>query len=85
MELAGDLNGPSGKWVDDSLLLPLGISRADAWITDCLVTYRMSTGVARALADRFAPFAERAGLAKAVLSLNPSENAIVQEALAEGA
>ncbi len=78
---APEYNGPSGKWVDDRLLTPLGLRRDEAWITDCLVTYRMSTGVEKALSERFAPFAQKAGVALPRLATHPSENEIVSEAL----
>lgn len=47
----GALNGPSGAWVADRVLRPLGVARGEAWITDCLDTYRASTGAAARLAD----------------------------------
>src|SRR4051794_29744376 len=28
-------NGPSGKWVDEHILRPLGVTRGDACISDC--------------------------------------------------
>ena len=41
------LNGPSGLWVEERILGPLGVPRADVWITDCLNTYRASVKMRR--------------------------------------
>lgn len=79
---AKKLNGPSGAWVRESVLAPLGFSRDQAWITDCLDTYRGSNAQTRALADRYAPFAAKFGRPLHVLGKHPSENAIVAEATA---
>ncbi|HYD54303.1 MAG TPA: uracil-DNA glycosylase family protein, partial [Gemmatimonadaceae bacterium] len=78
---AGALNGSSGGWVDENVLTPLGITRADAWITDSLDTYRCSEDLAARLADTYNPFAKNAGLSEAILLEHPSENDIVREAL----
>lgn len=74
------LNGPSGDWVAKKLLAPLKTDRKDAWITDCLDTYRASVNQAAALAERYAPFAEAMGHPLHVLPPHPSENAIAAEA-----
>lgn len=47
------LNGSSGRWVSDNVLATLGYDRSQAWITDCLDTYRLSAGVAARLADTY--------------------------------
>jgi hypothetical protein len=78
-------NGSSGLTLDERYLRPLAIERSDAWITDCLDTYRMSEGVKAAIEDRFGPFASSAGLAEPRLESHPNEQAIVREALAEQA
>lgn len=64
-------NGPSGKWVDDNVLAPLSATRSTAWITDCLDTYRASSGVEGRRAD-LPPFH---------LQPHPSESEIVNEAI----
>lgn len=79
----GRLNGSSGLWVEREVLAPLGIAMAGAWITDCLDTYRASTGVGRRLADTYEPFARNVGLPSAVLPSHPSEDDIVREARTE--
>lgn len=77
----GELNGSSGVWVRDMVLVALGAVHADAWVSDCLVTYRASTGATRRLADTYAPFALSVGLPATQLGDHPSEDAIVDEAL----
>ena len=72
------LNGSSGAWVDTMVLEPLGYDRSSTWITDCLDTYRMSTGVAARIKDTY----DAADLPSCHLDPHPSEKAIVQEALA---
>ncbi|WP_153825170.1 hypothetical protein [Polyangium spumosum] len=77
----GNLNGSSGVWVERQVLAPLGAARGAAWITDCLDTYRGSTGGARRIENTYAPFAVANGLLRATFLPHPSENDIVREAL----
>jgi uracil-DNA glycosylase len=63
------------------VLTPLGAARSDAWITDCLDTYRGSEGGAKRIVDTYAPFAKGTGLPPATFLPHPSENDIVREAL----
>jgi len=76
-----NLNGPSGQWVDDNVLQPLGVTRDKAWITDCLDTYRMSTGVAKRLDDTYANGVRGLGWPNYNIGSHPSETDIVREAL----
>lgn len=78
-------NGTSGRWVETNVLDRLGVDREQAWITDCLTTYRMSNGVEKAISAVFLPFAETVGIEAErtpQLERHPSENEIVREALA---
>lgn len=79
----GRLNGSSGVWVEREVLHPLDVTHADTWITDCLDTYRASTGVGLRLNDTYEPFAREVGLPPAVLPSHPGENDIVREARSE--
>jgi hypothetical protein len=74
-------NGGAGKWFDKFIIAPLRIARADCWITDCLTTYRMSTGGMTAIGERFVPWAAANGLPAPTLRNHPNETAIVKEAL----
>jgi uracil-DNA glycosylase len=80
---AGTLNGSSGDWVDENVLKPMGVTRADVWITDALNAYRCSEALAARIEDTYNPFAMVSGLRPAVLPVHPDENDIVREALHE--
>lgn len=82
IEPAKRLNGSSGIWVDEYVLSPLKISRHEAWLTDCLDTYRCSKGLAARLKDTYMRMAPEFGLPAYNLLPHPDENAIVSEALA---
>ena len=82
VEPAGPLNGASGRKLDDNVLAPLGVRRGEAWVTDCLETYRSSVDAAARLSDSYDPFARFRGLPASFVFSRPSENAVVQEALA---
>jgi hypothetical protein len=75
----GQLNGSSGRALDTDYLEPLGISREDAWITDCLPTYHSSDAVAKAIAERFLP-ALPDGTPPPKLPPHPSEATIISNA-----
>jgi hypothetical protein len=81
-EPVGNLNGPSGAWLQSNVLAPFAVNRANAWITDCLDTYRASVAMRSAVESVYEPFALTHGLPSAVLAEHPSENAIVAEAQA---
>jgi uracil-DNA glycosylase len=74
-------NGSSGACLDREYLAPLGLGRSDCWITDCLDTYRMSSGVEQALTEQFIPLTRAAGLPVPLLPTHPDEPTIVSEAL----
>ena len=76
-----NLNGPSGLWVEERILDPLGVARADAWITDCLNTYRASVKMRAAVDSVYEPFARAHGLPSAELAPHPSEDQIVSEGI----
>ena len=77
------LNGPSGSWLRSNILDPLSAAGAGSHVlTDCLTTYRLSTGAAARLRDTYEPMArETSGLQSADLQPHPSEAEIVREAL----
>lgn len=80
---AASSNGPSGKWVADHILTPLGVRNEGVCISDCLDESRLNAGQAARVADTYAPFAERLGLPTCTLRPVPAgESALVQEAVA---
>ena len=77
------LNGPSGAWLRTHILDPLGAADVGShFVTDCLTTYRLSTGAASRLHDTYQRMVEQTpGLESAQLQDHPSETQIVQESL----
>lgn len=77
------LNGPSGSWLRSKVLDPLKVAGvSDKFVTDCLTTYRLSTGAASRLADTYEELAKNTvGLESTRLQGHPSETQIVREAL----
>jgi uracil-DNA glycosylase len=74
-------NGPSGQWLRDKILVPLGYSRADCWITDCLDTARLNAGQQRRIRETYLPVIGRLGLSTPNMDLTPTgESSIVWEA-----
>lgn len=81
----GPLNGSSGLWLDEKVLAPLGATRAETCVTDCLDTYRFSRGQDRVVTGQFQPFAAKLGLPWAGVPAglrHPNEDEIVHEAQA---
>ena len=52
---ASDLNGPSGRALDEHYLNPLGVSRADVWLCDLVPHSCMNTGQSRAIEREYYP------------------------------
>ena len=77
------LNGPSGTWLTANVRGPLREAGAGRhFVTDCLTTYRLSTGAASRLADTYELFVRQSvGLESADLQGHPTEAQIVREAL----
>src|SRR5271166_666222 len=50
-------NGKAGRWVDEHVLAPLGITRDEACLSSCLDTYHLpDPGVAFGVDERYKPF-----------------------------
>ena len=63
LEPAGpQLNGPSGRSLDEMFLEPLGLSRDDTWLCDLVPHSCMNTSQQRALQQRYIPEMERLDL-----------------------
>jgi hypothetical protein len=78
---AGRFNGSSGLWVNQRVFVPLGKSRQDSWLTDCLDTYRCSKGLSTYLQKTYSYLRNTNGWPQANHSPHPDENAIVVEAI----
>lgn len=60
LEPAGkQLNGPSAKVLDDNILAPLGYTREDAWLCDCLPETRINSSQAKVIRERYNPLIEK--------------------------
>ena len=74
-------NGPSGQWLRDKILVPLGHSRTDCWITDCLDAARLNAGQQRRISETYLPMIGRLGLPTPNMDSTPTgESSIVREA-----
>lgn len=80
---AATLNGPSGRSLHSRWLAPLGVAVDDYFVTDCLPTSMMSTGVKKALDTVYSPLSDRLGLPEVSMDTHPSENDIVGSAVAQ--
>ena len=83
---ASEYNGPSGQKLRKMLFNPLGIERADTWITDCLDQYYVSDDNAKRIKDTYHPFVEEISkgehrLQKANIFPHPAEGKIVRLAV----
>jgi hypothetical protein len=80
---ASTMNGSSGWKLYDRWIAPLGIERGDYFVTDCLDTAMMSTGVERRVSAAggeqatYNRLVEELGLPPVEMPRHPSENEIV--------
>lgn len=58
----GNLNGPSGRSLDEGFLEPLGLTREDAWLCDLVPYSCMNKGQAAAISRCYTPLVERFAL-----------------------
>lgn len=73
LEPAGkQLNGPSAKVLDENILAPLGFSRADAWLCDCLPETRINSSQAKVIKERYNPLIEKYGLNPVTIPNRPT-------------
>ena len=79
LEPAGrQLNGPSAKVLDENILAPLGFTRKDAWLCDCLPETRINTSQAKVIRERYDPLIESHGLNPVTIPKRPSNFCNVQ-------
>ena len=57
-----DLNGPSARVLDEDILKPLGFTRDDAWLCDCLPETRLNGNQQRTIAKNYEPLIKKYGL-----------------------
>ena len=66
------LNGPSAKVLDDNILAPLGYTRNDAWLCDCLPETRINASQARVIKEKYNPLIEKYNLNPVTVPARPS-------------
>lgn len=66
------LNGPSAKVLDEHILAPLGFSRQDVWLCDCLPETRLNPNQLKVIEERYNPLIEDYGLNKVTIPTRPS-------------
>ena len=73
LEPAGrQLNGPSAKVLDENILAPLGFTRKDAWLCDCLPETRLNPSQVKALKEKYIPLIEEYSLNPVTIPNRPS-------------
>ncbi len=73
LEPAGkQLNGPSAKVLDENILAPLGYTRSDAWLCDCLPETRINSSQAKVIKDRYNPLIDKYGLPPVTIPNRPT-------------
>ncbi|MGH7293531.1 MAG: hypothetical protein ACRELB_01300, partial [Polyangiaceae bacterium] len=65
VETSDAANGAAGRWLDEQVLAPLGVTRDEACISTCADTYFSDAAMAFAVSDRYRPWALEAGLPRA--------------------
>jgi hypothetical protein len=66
------LNGPSAKVLDENILAPLGFTRKDAWLCDCLPETRINPSQVKAIREKYNPLIEQYGLNPVTIPERPS-------------
>ncbi len=73
LEPAGSqLNGPSGKVLEEDILKPLGFSRPDAWLCDMLPEARLNPNQIKVIKEKYEPIAEKFGLPAVTVPERPA-------------
>ena len=73
LEPAGkQLNGPSAKVLDENILAPLGYTRQDAWLCDCLPETRINASQAKVIKERYNPLIDKYGLNPVTIPSRPT-------------
>ncbi len=73
LEPAGaHLNGPSAKVLDENILAPLGFTRKDAWLCDCLPETRINAGQEKVIREKYNPLIEEYNLNPVTIPNRPT-------------
>ena len=66
------LNGPSAKVLENKILAPLGFTRSDAWLCDCLPETRLNPGQLRFISNVYNKYVEDFGFNKVTIPKRPT-------------
>lgn len=78
-----DLNGPSGRALDELYLLPLGLRRDDVWLADLLPESRVGKDQAKAIARAYQPLVAAGVLPATDVPVRPQRGFVGDERRAE--
>lgn len=67
-----ELNGPSAQVLEENILAPLGYTREDAWLCDCLPETRLNPSQVRVIKEKYNPFIEKYNLNPVTIPNRPS-------------
>jgi hypothetical protein len=76
-------NAWAGRWLDENILAPLGVTRDEACLSTCVDTYFTDGPMVHGLADRYQPWAREVGLPEARLAPHLRDGALVELAVTE--
>ena len=69
---AQNLNGPSGRSIDEEYLDPLGLNRSDVWLSDIYPFTHMNEGQETAIKREYLPYMDEFGLPRPTLKPAPT-------------
>lgn len=69
----GSYNGATGLALDSRILVPLGLTRGDAWLCNLVAHACLNTSQKKAIAQHYAPLAQQHGLPPASIPDVPEE------------
>jgi hypothetical protein len=72
VETSDAMNGAAGRWADENVLGPLGVTRDEVCLSTCFETYFTESAMDFAVTDRYQPWARDAGLPEAHLRARPA-------------
>ena len=70
---SSQLNGPSGRSLDESYLAPLGLKREQAWLCDMVPHSCQNAGQAKAIREKYVPLINTHGLPEVTVPSVPKQ------------
>lgn len=69
---SSQFNGPSAKVLDSDILAPLGYTRDDAWLCDCLPEARLNASQLKAIREKYEPIRREFSLPPVTVPARPT-------------